>query len=98
MKTQVVPTTRLVVQPAVPLTPSDQAEREKQNMLVVTALVRKLNLEATRIILGDMVTTSVGRVAFDNPQMAVVLPGPTRGRNMIGHQDATLEASVEECS
>ena len=65
--TQVVPTTRLVVELAIPLMPSNQAEGERQYMLVVTALVRRLNLEATRIILQDMVTTSVGRVAFKNP-------------------------------
>ena len=60
-------------------------------MLVVTALVRRLNLEATRVILRDTVTTSVGRVAFENPQMVAVLPGLTRGRKVIGHQDATVE-------
>ena len=30
-------------------------------------------------------------VAFENPQMVAVLPGPTRGRKVIGHQDTTIE-------
>ena len=60
-------------------------------MLVVTALVRRLNLEATGVILRDMVTASAGEVAFQNTQMAAVLPGPIRGRRAIGNQGATLE-------
>ena len=60
-------------------------------MLVVTALLRRLNLEVTRVILGDMVTASAGGVAFQNPQMAAVLPGPIRGRRAIGNQGATME-------
>ena len=61
-------------------------------MLAVTALVRRLNLEATRVILGDMVTTSVEGVTFQNPQMAVVLPGTTGGRRAIA--SATMEELV----
>ena len=52
-------------------------------MLVVTALVRRLNLEGTRVVLGDMVTTLAGGVTFQNPRMAAVLPGPTGGRRAI---------------
>ena len=77
--TQVVPTTGLVVKLADPLIPSDQAEGERWYMLVVTALVRRLNLEATGVILGDTVTTSAGGVAFEYPQMVAVLPGPIKG-------------------
>ena len=77
--TQIVPTTKLVVKLISPLIPSDQAEEERQYILVVTASVRRLNLEATGAILGDMVTALAGGVAFKNPQMVAVLPGPTRG-------------------
>ena len=72
-----------------PLALSDQAEGERWYMLVVTALMRRLNLEATGIILRDTVTASVRRGVLENPQMAAVLPGPTSGRKMIGCQDAT---------
>ena len=89
--TQVLPTTGSVVKLASPLSLSNWAEGERQNMLVVTASVRRLNLEATRVILGDTVTTSAGGVAFENPQMAVVLPGPATERKVIGSQDATIE-------
>ena len=60
-------------------------------MLVVTALVRRLNLEATGVILGDTVTASAGGAAFQSPQMVAVLPGPARGRKAIGNQGATIE-------
>ena len=56
----------------------------------------RLNLEATRVTLGDTVTASVGRVAFENPQMVAALPGPTKGRKVVGHQDATIEALAEK--
>ena len=91
VETQVVPTTRSVVELASPLIPSDQAEEERRCMLIITASMGRLNLEATRLTLRDMVTASVGKVAFMNPQMAVVLPEPTKGRKVIGHQDATIE-------
>ena len=81
--TQLVPTTASVVELTSPINHSDQTEEENWYMLVVTALVRRLNLEATRVVLRDMVTTSAGRVAFLNPQMAAVLPGPVRGRRTL---------------
>ena len=91
VETQVVPTTRLVVELAGPLTPSDQAEEERRCMLIVTASMGRLNLEATRVTLRDTVTSSVGRVAFANPQMVAVLPEPTKGRKVVGCQNATIE-------
>ena len=91
VETQVVPTTRLVVELASPLAPSNQAEEERRCMLIVTASMGRLNLEATGVTLRDTVTASVGRVAFKNPQMAAVLPGPTKGRKVVGHQDAIVE-------
>ena len=78
VETQVLPTSRLVVKLASPLTPSDQAEEERRCVLIVTVSMGRLNLEATGVTIGDIVTASVGRVAFKNPQMAVVLPEPTK--------------------
>ena len=89
--TQVVLATGLVVKLAGPLIPSDQAEGERQYVLIVNPSVRRLNLEATGVILRDMVTASARGVAFENPQMAAVLPGSARGRKMIGNQHATIE-------
>ena len=65
-------------------------------MLVVTALVRRMNLEATRVVLGDMVTTSAGGAAFQNPWMVAVLPGPVRGRRATSNQGATMEELVRK--
>ena len=58
----------------------------------------RLNLEATRVTPGDTVTASVRRVAFENPQMVATLLGCTKGRKVVGHQDATIEALAEKDS
>ena len=91
VETQVVPTTRLVVKLAGPLAPSDQADEERRCVLIVTASMGRLNLEATGVTLRDMVTASVWRVAFKNPQMAAVPLGPTKWRKVVGSQDTTVE-------
>ena len=91
---QLVPPKALVVKLTSPISSSDQTEEERQYMLVVTALVRRLNLEATRVILGNTVTTSARNGAFQNPQMAAVLHVPVRGRRAIGNQDTTMEGLV----
>ena len=49
VETQVVPTNRSVVKLAGPLTPSNQAEEERQGVLIVTASMGRLNLEATGV-------------------------------------------------
>ena len=87
--TELVPTTAPVVELTSPIVPSDQTEEERWYMLVVTASVRRLNLEATRVVLGNTVTASAGGVTFQNPWMAVVLPGPAEGRRAIA--GATME-------
>ena len=94
--TQLVPTTALVVELTSPIIPSNQTEEERWYVLVVTALVRRLNLEATRVILGDTVTASAGGAAFWNPQMVAILPSPVRGRRAIGNQGATVEELVRK--
>ena len=76
--TQLAPPTASVVKLTSPIAPSNQTEKERWYVLVVTASVRRLNLEATRIILRDTVTTSAGDGAFQNPQMVAVLHGPVK--------------------
>ena len=96
VETQVVPTTRLVVELAGPLTPSDWTGEERQCVLTVAASMGWLNLEATSVTPRDMVTASVWRVAFENPQIVAVLPGPTKGRKVVGCQDTTMEELIEK--
>ena len=96
VETQVVLTTRLVVELTGPLTPSNQAEEDRWCVLTVTTSMGKLNLEATRVTPGDTVTASVRRVAFGNPQMAATLWGPTKERKAVSHQDATIEEQAEK--
>ena len=50
-----------------PIAPPDWAEEENLYVLVVTTLIRWLNLETTSVVLGEMVTTMPGRSAFQNP-------------------------------
>ena len=47
-----------------PITPPDQVEEERQYVLVVTTLIRRLNLEMTGVILGDTVTVPPSKSAF----------------------------------
>ena len=68
-----IPTTASVVELTNPIIPPDQTEEERWYMLVVTASVRRLNLESPRVIFRDMVTTLAREVAFQNPWMAAVL-------------------------
>ena len=68
------------------ITLPNQTEEEKWYVLVVTALIRSLNLETTGVELGDTVTTSPGGSAFQNPHMAAVLSG-----GAISNQGATVK-------
>ena len=83
---QIVPTTGLVVKVTGPLIPSNQAEEGRWYVLVVTALVRRLNLEATRVILRNTVTALAGGVAFKDLQMAAVLPDQLEGGGWLATQ------------
>ena len=71
-----IPTTASVVELTIPIILPDQTEEERWCVLVVTGSVRRLNLESTGVVLRDVVTALAGGVAFWNPQMAAVLPGP----------------------
>ena len=74
-----------------PIAPPNWTEEEKQYVLVVTTLVRSLNLEMTGVILRDMVTALVGGGAFQNPHMAAVLLGSIQARGVISNQGTTVK-------
>ena len=95
VETWVVPATGSVVKLADSPIPSDQVEEERWCVLAMTASIGRLNLEATRVTPRDLVPASVGRVAFGNPQMAATLPGPIKGRKVVGCQDPTVEELAE---
>ena len=88
--TQTASAIALVVKLTNPIIPPDWTE-EKQYILVVTTLVRSLNLEMTSVILGDTVTASAGGGAFQNPHIEAVLPGPIWERGAIHNQGATMK-------
>ena len=69
-----------------PITPPVWMKEEKWYVLVMTALVRWLNLETTGVIPGDAVTPSPGRSAFQNPHMAAVFSGQVPARRAISDQ------------
>ena len=74
-----------------PIIPPDQAEEKEWYILVMITSVRRLNLEMTGVILGDMVTTSAGGRAFQNPNMAAVLLGHIQERGVISNPGATVK-------
>ena len=82
-ESQVVPTTRLVEKLAGLPMLSDQVGGEKQCILMVTASVGRLNLEATGVTSGDTMIASFGGVAFGNPNMAASLLGPPKKRRRL---------------
>ena len=74
-----------------PITPPNQTEEEKWYVLVVTTLIRRLNLEMTSVVLRDTVTPLPRRSAFQNPHMAAVLSRPVPARRAISNQGATVK-------
>ena len=68
-------------------------EEENWYVLVITTLIRQLNLETTSVDLRESVATLPGRGAFQNPHMAAVLPGPAR-RAVSGQ--GTIVKELEE--
>ena len=71
------------------ITPPDRTEEENQYVLVITALIRQLNLETADVDLGELETAPQGRDAFQNPHMAAVFLGSTR--RVISSQGTTVK-------
>ena len=62
--TQIASTTMSGVELTSPITPLDQTEEKNWYVLVMTNLIRWLNLETTSVVLGETVTASLRRSAF----------------------------------
>ena len=75
------------------IAPPDRTEEENWYVLVVTDLIRQLNLETTSVDLGETVTALPGRGAFWNPHMVAVLSGPAR--RVISDQGAIVKELEE---
>ena len=71
------------------ITPLDRMEEENWYMLVITALVRQLNLGPIDNNLRESSTALPGRDTFHNPCMVAVLSGSTR--KGVSYQGATLK-------
>ena len=76
-----------------PINPPDRMEEENWYVLVITALIRQLNLETTGVDLRESVTALPGRDAFWNPHMVAVLSGPAR--RVISGQGAIVKELEE---
>ena len=61
-----------------PITPLGRMEEENWYVLVITASIWQLNLVTAYVDLRELVTSSPGRDAFQNPCMVAVFLGPTR--------------------
>ena len=75
------------------ITPLDRMEEQNQYVLVITTLIRQLNLETADDNLRESATAPPGRDAFQNPHMAAVLLGPTR--RAISGQGTTVKELEE---
>ena len=74
------------------VTPPDGIEEENWYLLVVTTLIRQLNLGSTGVDLRELSTAMPGGDTFQNPYMAAVLSGSTRA---VGYQGATVKELEE---
>ena len=63
------------------ITPLDRMDEENQYILVVTTSIRQLNLGTANDDLGESVTASPGKDAYQNPHVAAFW-----GANKKGHQ------------
>ena len=61
-----------------PIAPPDRTEEENRYILIITILIRQLNLETAGVDLGESVSALPVRGAFWNPCMAAFLLGPAR--------------------
>ena len=68
-------------------------EEENWYVQVMTTSIRWLNLETTSVVLGETVTASPRRSAFQNPHMVAVLSGPAR--RVISDQGAIVKEQEE---
>ena len=89
--TQTASTTMSGVKLTSPITPPDWTEEKDWYVLVMTALIRHLNLETTGVILGEMVATSTRRSALKNPHIAPILSGPVPARRAISDQGTIVK-------
>ena len=76
-----------------PLPPPDRTEEENWHVLVITTLIRQLNLETASVDLGELLTALTGRGAFQNPHMVAVFLGPAR--RVISSQGTTVKELEE---
>ena len=72
-----------------PITPPDRKAEENQYILVITASIRQLNLEAADVHLRESVTALPGMDVFQNPRMVAVSLGPIR--RVISSQGITVK-------
>ena len=87
--TQTIPLAMSDVKLTACIIPPDRMDEENGYILVVTALIRQLNLGTADDDLRESVTASPGRDAYQNPHMMAVFLGPTR--RAISHQGMTVE-------
>ena len=83
------------VEPTRHITPPDGMEEENQYMLVITALIRQLNLGSAGNDLGESSTAPPRGDTFWNPCMAAVLSGSRR--RVVSYQGATKKELEEWC-
>ena len=74
-----------------PIAPPDETEEENWYVLVMTALIRQLNLDTTGVVLRETVTASPRRSPFWNPHMAAILSRPVPARRVISDQGAIVK-------
>ena len=89
-------TTSLAMSDAEPtghVTPLERMEEENWYVLVVTALIRQLNLGSADNDLRESSAAPPGRDTFQNPHMVAVPPGSTR--RAVSYQGATVKKLEE---
>ena len=74
------------------ITPLDGMEEENWYLLVITALIRQLNLGSASDNLGESSTALPGGDTFWNPHMVAILSGSTRA---VSYQGATVKELKE---
>ena len=75
------------------ITLPDRMEKRNWYVLVVTTLIRQLNLWPVDNDLRESSTTPLEGISFQNPHMAAVLSGSTR--RAVSYQGATVKELEE---